>query len=332
MGFEQLHNWARAQYMHDRVRVSTSSPADLLRPDVNIVHLPRCSPVHPKHLLRQAEELGIGFKARVLARTEAPRAAVSDLTRDLTVPEVREWLQDDIAELVDVFGAQLGYSEVSVKLEVLGNTPCPRFHADHVGVRLLVTYYGPGTVYVENRHVRRRWLWGHGGGIAVETAGAESARQADAADLLFLKGHAALGNYGMGAVHRSPDLDLDLHPESGRATVQIATRHHPASEARFRTKARAQDIPEGTGGHSGIPLIELPAPPPPVRLLLTVDDVVGWAAEACGCGHEHPLRGQGVGKVEGVGAFGTGRGMEQEAGAHRPDASIHLMEHEQQPR
>ncbi len=46
-----------------------------------------------------------------------------------------------------------GYTQVSAKLEVLGATPCPRFHADHVGVRLLVTYLGPGTLYVENRWV-----------------------------------------------------------------------------------------------------------------------------------------------------------------------------------
>lgn len=38
-----------------------------------------------------------------------------------------------------------------IKLEVLGHSPCPRWHADHVAARLLCTYTGPGTWYVDNR-------------------------------------------------------------------------------------------------------------------------------------------------------------------------------------
>lgn len=47
--------------------------------------------------------------------------------------------------------AAAGYERVRARLEVLGGTPCPRYHADHVAVRMLVTYAGPGTWYVENR-------------------------------------------------------------------------------------------------------------------------------------------------------------------------------------
>ncbi|GLC36319.1 hypothetical protein PLESTB_000774400 [Pleodorina starrii] len=280
MGLAQLQHWARAQYMHDRVRVSTARPADLLLPDVNIVHLKRCSPVHPKHLRRQAEELGVGFRSRVVAKTEEPGTAAAELTRRLSVREVQQWLQEDISELIRVFGQQLGYPEVSAKLEVLGGTPCPRFHADHVGVRLLVSYYGQGTVYVENRHARRMWLWGGDGGVAVAAADAAAARQAGPGDLLFLKGHAAPGNYGMGAVHRSPDLNLDPDPDIGESLQ-----------------------------------------PPPLRLLLTIDDVVGWAEAAaaaagaggqgCGCGRPHGA----LGEME-------EEGEDAGAGAHRPDASV----------
>ncbi|PNH00591.1 hypothetical protein TSOC_013580 [Tetrabaena socialis] len=63
MGLAQLQHWGRAQLLHDRVRISTN-PADLVLPDVNVVHVRRCSPVHPKHIRRQAEELGVGFRAR----------------------------------------------------------------------------------------------------------------------------------------------------------------------------------------------------------------------------------------------------------------------------
>ncbi len=77
--------------------------------------------------------------------------------------------------------------------------------------------------------------------------------------MLFLKGHAALGMYGMGAVHRSPDV-----------------------------------VPGG-----------------PLRLLLTVDDVV--REDACGCGREHGGDEAGRGK----------NGLEGEGGGdHRPDATL----------
>lgn len=47
------------------MRLSTSSPADLLRPDVNAVHVRRCSPVHPRRLRQEAERLGVGFRSKV---------------------------------------------------------------------------------------------------------------------------------------------------------------------------------------------------------------------------------------------------------------------------
>ena len=60
--------------------------------------------------------------------------------------------QADICQLLALFGpGLLGYRRVSARLEVLAGTPCPRWHADHVGVRCLVTYLGPGTQVVENR-------------------------------------------------------------------------------------------------------------------------------------------------------------------------------------
>ncbi len=65
------HRYTRAptaQLLHDRVRVSPGPPVELLRPDVNVVHVRRCCPVHPRHVSRQAQELGPGFRAQVGGR------------------------------------------------------------------------------------------------------------------------------------------------------------------------------------------------------------------------------------------------------------------------
>ena len=44
-----------------------------------------------------------------------------------------------------------GYDSINVKLEVVPWTKCPRWHADSVGLRLLCTYVGRGTWWIENR-------------------------------------------------------------------------------------------------------------------------------------------------------------------------------------
>ncbi|GFR51575.1 hypothetical protein Agub_g13908, partial [Astrephomene gubernaculifera] len=312
MGLSQLQHWARAQVLHDRVRVSTAQPTDLLRPDVNIVHLRRQLPVKPGQFQRQASELGLGFKARAVTPTAEPRLAASRLTAALThVPEVRQVIQADVEQLVALFGQQLGYPAVRAKLEVLGGTPCPRFHADHVGVRLLVTYCGPGTVFVENRHVRRRWLWGGAGGVAVEAvdpaaasrgggAAGSAARQAAPGDLLFLKGNAAPGNYGMGAVHRSPDmasmLAVDSDPDLG------ASLEDPDLDLDCRY--RDQDLCTTGLGRGGKEAME--GAGKALRLLLTIDDVVEDCQEAKGgVGREAAVA---VGKEEQAGSgCGCGR-------------------------
>ncbi|KAG2422989.1 hypothetical protein HXX76_015660 [Chlamydomonas incerta] len=339
MGLAQLQSWGRAQLLHDRVRLSTSSPADLRRPDVNAVHVRRCSPVHPRRLRQEAERLGLGFRSKVLADTRHPRTAAEELTRALQEPEVREWLQDDIAQLLAVFGSELALPRVSAKLEVLAGTPCPRWHADHVGVRCLVTYLGPGTEVVENRHVKRRWLWDGEGGVAVgavEPAAPYTA--AGEADLLFLKGHAAPGNYGMGAVHRSPDMGGSSSSgsssssssgggggdggcsTSGAGARPVGSSGKAAGEVRAagRAQAAAPSGSQGGGGGGGLDdaagasgsalgggsgggrVGAAATGPPPLRLLLTIDDVVAWAE--CGCGQPH----------EG----------EAGAGAHLADASL----------
>ncbi|EFJ44539.1 hypothetical protein VOLCADRAFT_95268 [Volvox carteri f. nagariensis] len=275
--------------MHDRVRMSSGRPADLLLPDINIVHIKRCSPVHPKHLCRQAEELGVGFKSRVVARTETPRPAALELTREMSVPEVMTWLQEDIAELISVFGEQLGgwvdgrvggwagyqvaggrYSRVSAKLEVLGSTPCPRFHADHVGIRLLVTYYGPGTVYVENRASLGAFPWGESSGMV---------------------GRGTCAAAGYGAAVEAPDDGM-------------TTYTYPYSSCWGRGPANKTHDDERLGrlGKHGISQ--------PLRLLLTVDDVVGHTGSGCGCGQVHEGQPEGRGRGQEAAAAAAG-GMVQ---------------------
>ena len=92
------------------------------------------------------------------------------------------------------------------KLEVVPAQSCPRWHADSVGARALVTYDGRGTLFAANRFAKRRWVavggggsgedgeeGGEGGGggpaLVAAVAGVDEAgaREAGAGDILVLK-------------------------------------------------------------------------------------------------------------------------------------------------
>jgi len=46
---------------------------------------------------------------------------------------------------------------ISARLEALDTQPCPKWHADTVGARALVTFAGKATEYLPNECVRRGW-------------------------------------------------------------------------------------------------------------------------------------------------------------------------------
>mmetsp|Transcript_16719 Transcript_16719/g.36171 ORF Transcript_16719/g.36171 Transcript_16719/m.36171 type:complete len:245 (+) Transcript_16719:327-1061(+) len=209
-------NWARGASQHDRLRVSNSNIADFLHPDVNIVHIRRPQLRLPEDRLRKHIADHPSYHSKLKINVADPEEAVATRLLDTQTFEdstLRRLLLNDICEVVNQCGRHLGYDELSVKLEVVRRTSCPKWHADSVGMRCLCTYVGQGTWFVENRHVQRSWSWQQGDLVAaVEDVDDSSAQQSGPGDLLLLKGHKWEDNYGMGAVHKSPDIlpgDLD---------------------------------------------------------------------------------------------------------------------------
>ena len=54
-------------------------------------------------------------------------------------------LEEDIAMLARKFLTQFGAAEGSLRVEVVDNKTCPKFHCDNVQVHLVTTYLGPAT-------------------------------------------------------------------------------------------------------------------------------------------------------------------------------------------
>ena len=149
-----------------------------------------------------------------LRQTLAP-GDMPDLSR-LPAGAGREALAADIALLTEVLGELLDATTIGYRLEVVGKAMCPRLHVDRVGIRLLCTYRGPGTEWVEDASVDRRFLGAASGGQPDETSGlllaGHSIESIPPFAVALLKGSLWQGNDGRGIVHRSPAVAADEAP------------------------------------------------------------------------------------------------------------------------
>lgn len=105
----------------------------------------------------------------------------------------------DLHWLIEAYACLLDARDVGVRLRALESAMCPRFHVDHVPLRLITTYAGPASEWLEEGAVNRRRL-------AEEEVDSAQVRQLECGDVALLKGEKWLGNEGAGLVHRSPAL------------------------------------------------------------------------------------------------------------------------------
>ncbi|WP_085676534.1 MULTISPECIES: DUF1826 domain-containing protein [unclassified Pseudomonas] len=103
----------------------------------------------------------------------------------------------DVKWLVSAYTCLLGARRVGLRLRVLQGAMCPRFHVDNVPLRLLTTYVGPGSEWLEEGAVERA-------GLHLAAAPVDNIRRLQAGEVAVLKGEKWLGNEGAGLIHRSP--------------------------------------------------------------------------------------------------------------------------------
>lgn len=106
----------------------------------------------------------------------------------------------DVSWLVSAFACLLGARRVGLRLRVLDKAMCPRFHVDHVPVRLITTYAGVGSQWLKEGVMDRRQL----GQAQAEPDAGESIEQMACGEVALLKGEKWHGNEGFGLIHRSP--------------------------------------------------------------------------------------------------------------------------------
>lgn len=117
-------------------------------------------------------------------------------------------LLQNIAELVDMFCCLFELDYAGLRLATLESAMCPRFHTDKVPCRLVTTYSGVATDWLEHAAVDRSKL-GHGSNGLPDSESGLYRNDADVqrltcGDVALLKGEKWIGNEGGGLVHRSP--------------------------------------------------------------------------------------------------------------------------------
>lgn len=104
----------------------------------------------------------------------------------------------DVTWLVAAFTCLLDARRVGVRIRVLESSMCPRFHVDHVPLRLLTTYSGDGSQWLAAPKPEQ-----NGGAVSAELE-MEQVNCLQVGDVALLKGERWIGNEGHGLVHRSP--------------------------------------------------------------------------------------------------------------------------------
>ncbi len=111
----------------------------------------------------------------------------------------------DVSWLVSAYACLLGAERVGVRLRAMDKAMCPRFHVDHVPMRLITTYAGSGSQWLAERAMDRAHL----GPRDIELPEPAQIRQLHCGDVALLKGERWSGNEGCGLIHRSPPLARD---------------------------------------------------------------------------------------------------------------------------
>ena len=175
---------------------------EVLRDEVNLAVWQRRLPAQIEDfaaaLLAQGESLAQSMTLELATPDSAPNldglvAQYADL------PGQAAFLAD-VAWLVRAYACLLDAERIGLRLRVLDKAMCPRFHVDHVPLRLITSYAGVGTQWLDEGGMPRAHL----GDGSAEPQDAAAIRQLQAGQVALAKGEKWQGNEGRGLIHRSP--------------------------------------------------------------------------------------------------------------------------------
>jgi hypothetical protein len=139
-----------------------------------------------------------------------PADTISNLIEADNELQNSQSLCQDISELVDMFCLLNGLKQVGLRLTMLDQAMCPRFHVDKVPCRLVCTYHGVATEWLPHDKADRSKLGKGNNGLVDEESGIYQTQndinQLNTGEVAMLKGELWQGNGNAGLIHRSPQV------------------------------------------------------------------------------------------------------------------------------
>ncbi|MDH4569730.1 DUF1826 domain-containing protein [Pseudomonas sp. BN414] len=176
---------------------------EVLRDGVNLAIWQRQLPLHVQgfanSLLALGEPLAESLCVELQGMDDDPR--LPSLAAGFADLEGYQGFVADVGWLVRAFACLVDARRIGLRLRRLDRAMCPRFHVDHVPLRLITTYAGAGSQWLREGEMPRSGL----GNPASEPEGVDN-QQMGAGHVALFKGEKWLGNEGRGIIHRSPQL------------------------------------------------------------------------------------------------------------------------------
>lgn len=150
-----------------------------------------------QQLLLAEPQLALAFTCE--ADGEGLLTPLGDAIPGAQLPGYAEFCAD-LDWLMNAFVCLLGAQRIGMRLRSLASPMCPRWHVDHVPLRLISTYSGPASQWLLEGAMDRRQL----GSAAHEPQDPSAAQNLQAGWVALAKGEKWQGNEGAGLIHRSP--------------------------------------------------------------------------------------------------------------------------------
>ena len=119
-----------------------------------------------------------------------------------------EFFCEDILFITQLFENILRTKNLKVQISIVDKVQCPKFHVDFVNLRLLCTYTGRGSQYLENNNANRNEL-----GLGINSKVpilSEDILEVPRYAVSILKGELFNNNQGKGVVHKSPMIEENI--------------------------------------------------------------------------------------------------------------------------
>jgi len=189
------------------IKTDPSVFADIYQDDINISVWQRTLPNELTNAVNNFLATNSTTSA-VLAVT--PENTVEILKADFDTKNITAPLSEDIAQLVDMFCCLFDQQRAGIRLTVLDRAMCPRFHVDRIPCRLVTTYQGIATQWLNHEDIDRSKLGAKSQGKSDAESGLLKAQahinQLTVGDVALLKGENWDDSEGYGLVHRSPPV------------------------------------------------------------------------------------------------------------------------------